>query len=52
VELADDDASASVDDAVELVAPPAGVVAPFVLVANIPAFDPRLALMTYVPPPA
>lgn len=51
VELADDDASASVDDVVELAAPPAGTAAPIVLVAKIPASDPRLELTTYVPPP-
>jgi hypothetical protein len=47
VELADDDANASVDDVVELAASPA--CAP-VLVAKIPASDPRLELTTYVPP--
>jgi hypothetical protein len=48
VELADDDASASVDDVVELAAPPTCVA---VLVAKIPASDPRVELTTYVPPP-
>ncbi len=48
VELADDDASARVDDVVELAAPPACVA---VLVAKIPASDPRSELTTYVPPP-
>jgi hypothetical protein len=48
VELADDDASASVDDAVELAA---SLVDVEVLVAKIPAFGPRLELTTYVPPP-
>jgi hypothetical protein len=49
VELADDDASATVDDVVELAALPACVAVPLVLVANIPAPDPK-ELTTYVPP--
>jgi hypothetical protein len=50
VELADDDASASVDDAVELAASPVCMAVLLVLVAKIPASDPRLELTTYVPP--
>ncbi len=47
VELADDDASASVDDVVELAG---ALVNGLVLVAKIPASDPRPELTTYVPP--
>ena len=46
-ESPEDDASASVDDVVELAAPPACTP---VLVAKIPVFGPRLELTTYVPP--
>lgn len=49
VELADDDASASVDDAVELAAPLALAIV-LVLVEKMPAPDPSEELITYVPP--
>lgn len=50
VELADDDASISDDDAVELAVSAVDAEALFVLVAKIPASGPRVELTTYVPP--